>query len=196
MKYSQLSDEKLLRLMDQAQTQALSELYDRYGRLVFSLAWHILGELSASEEVTQDTFLRAWENASSYRPERGKVSTWLARIARNRAIDRLRQQQARRENGLVSLEDIPFFALSDGYHVEGEVALRQEQQRVRWALGQLPREQSEALALAFFGGFTQEEIARALGQPLGTIKTRLRLGMQKLRRLLSEEGPVEGSQAS
>jgi RNA polymerase sigma-70 factor, ECF subfamily len=187
MNYSQIDDKTLLLLMEQSQTRALSELYDRYGKLIFSLAWQILGDVSASEEVTQDTFLRVWENASSYRPELGKVSTWLTQIARNRAIDRLRQKQARRENGLVSLEEIPLFALTDGQQVEGEVELRQQQGRVRWALRQLPREQCEALALAYFRGFTQEQIAQNLDEPLGTIKTRVRLGMRKLRQLLDEE---------
>lgn len=152
-----------------------------------ALALQSTGEPATAEEVTQDTFLSVWQNAASYQPEKGKVSTWLASIARNRSIDLLRRKQARRENNQLSLEEIPSFALPSDEYVENEVELRTRQQLVRQALTQLPRDQRETLALAYFRGMTHAQIAIALNQPLGTVKTCIRLGVQKLRQYLQEE---------
>jgi RNA polymerase sigma-70 factor, ECF subfamily len=187
MDYSLIDDDTLLRLMAYSQPEALSELYNRYSRLIYSLAIKMTGDAGTAEEVTQDVFLRAWENAKTYRPEQAKVRTWLARIARNRAIDMLRRSQARRENQLLSLDDQPFFALPDEHDVEQDIDLKRQQQRVRQALAQLPPDQLEPLALAYYRGFTHEKIAETLDQPLGTIKTRIRLAMRKLRQYLQEE---------
>jgi RNA polymerase sigma-70 factor, ECF subfamily len=187
MDYARFDDTALLRLMARANSEALSELYDRYARLVYGLALQSSGEAAAAEEITQDTFLRAWENAASYQPEKGKVSTWLVSIARYRAIDLLRKKQARRENKHLSLEEMPTFALPDDENVEDEVDLRSRQRLVRLALAQLPEDQREALGLAYFRGMTHAQIAAALKQPLGTVKTRIRLGMQKLRQSLEQD---------
>jgi RNA polymerase sigma-70 factor, ECF subfamily len=187
MDYSRFDDTTLLRLMARSNPEALSELYDRYNRLIYGLSLQATGEQASAEEVTQDTFLRAWENAGAYQSEKGKVSTWLASIARNRSIDLLRRKQARRENSQVSLDELPAFALTDDENVEKKVDRLSIQRRVRQVLAQLPADQRETLALAYFRGMTHEQIAKALDQPLGTVKTRIRLGMQKLRQFLQEE---------
>jgi RNA polymerase sigma-70 factor, ECF subfamily len=186
MDYTGFNDETLVELMVQAKPEALAELYDRYGRLVYRLALAMLNETRSAEDVTQEAFLRAWQHAASYRSEQGKVSTWLTAIARNRAIDILRRRRSRNENGLVSIEEMPSFALPDAQNVEREVDRLNRQQLVRNAIAQLPVEQRITLALAYFGGLTQEQISERLGVPVGTVKTRARLALQKLRRSLSE----------
>ena len=165
---------------------AISELYDRYGRLVFSLAVRIVGDAAVAEEVTQDVFVQVWNKAASFHPDSGKVISWLASVARNRAIDLLRRQRVRPEGHHVSLEDgFPLEEDKDAA-VEPAVDSTLEQQRVRRALLNLPPDQSKALSLAYFQGYTQQEIAALLNEPLGTVKTRIRLAMQKLRQSLVE----------
>lgn len=186
MDYSTFDDESLLRLILHRQEYALSELYDRYGRLVYSIALNALGEPAAAEEVTQDVFLRVWERAETYQSEQGKLINWLVRIARNRSIDLIRRRSVRPEATSIGWEEIGGADPASDQHVEQIVELNQQQRRVRWAVNQLPPEQAEALGLAYFHGLTQKEIAARLGQPLGTVKTRVRLGMLKLRTLLDE----------
>ena len=188
MDYNRLDDETLIRLITQEQAEALGALYDRYSRLVFGLALNALGNPSTAEEVTQDVFLRIWQKADTYRAEQGKVSTWLSRIARNRAIDVLRQQGVRPERRSVEWAEVPAAAVPQVQGPEEEVALALEQQRVRAAVALLPEEQRQVLALAYFQGHSQSQIAELLGQPLGTVKTRVRLAMGKLRQLLSSPG--------
>jgi len=192
VKTSDFNDETLLRLMARSQTDALSELYDRYSRLVFSVAFQTLGSRELAEEVTQDAFLRAWQHAASYQPSQGKVATWLASISRHRAIDVFRSQQVRPEGHSLSWDELPFWGISEanseGNSIEDGLVEAGEGQRVRSALAQLPPDQQKALGLAYFSGMTQEQIAETLGQPLGTVKTRIRLGMQKLRLILG--GPA------
>jgi len=185
--YASLDDQVLMALIAHAQADALSALYDRYGRLVFSLALRIVGDHAAAEEITQDVFLRVWEKAGTYRSEQGSVSTWLTSIARHRAIDVLRRQRSRPERqevdwALVSPEALPSI---NGPEVATEATFRRQQ--VQAALARLPDEQRQVLALAYFRGYTHRQIAEALDQPLGTVKTRIRLAMQKLRRMLQEE---------
>jgi RNA polymerase sigma-70 factor, ECF subfamily len=187
MDTARFDDTTLLRLIARSNSEAMSELYDRYGSLVYGLALQSTGETATAEEVTQETFLSVWQNAASYQPEKGKVRTWLASIARNRSIDLLRRKYSRRENNLYSLEDMPSFALPADENIENELDLHAQQRIVRQALAQLPLEQRQALALAYFRGMTHTQIAHALKQPLGTVKTRIRLGMQKLRQFLQEE---------
>ena len=164
-----------------SQSDALSQLYDRYGRLVFSLAMHITDDEALAEEITQDVFLQVWDKAGSYHPEQGKVLTWLTSVARNRAIDIYRRRSSRPEGHRVMLDDHMWSSLEDGAEVESSVEIHQTQLKVRHALSQLPDEQKKALGLAYFQGMTHQEIAEVLREPLGTIKTRIRLGMQKLR---------------
>jgi RNA polymerase sigma-70 factor (ECF subfamily) len=192
MDFASLDDETLIRYILHARPEALSALYDRYVRLVFSLALHMLGDAATAEEVTQDVFYRVWEKSATYRPEQAKVATWLTSITRYRAIDILRQRGVRAEQHSIGWED-----LSPGFDppapddpAEG-AALHIQAQQVRAAVATLPPDQRIALALAFFQGLSHTEIAQHLGEPLGTVKTRIRLGMLKLRDVLKEM-QVEG----
>jgi RNA polymerase sigma-70 factor (ECF subfamily) len=164
--------------------RALARLYDRYGRLVYSLARGVVGDESAAEEITQDAFARAWARADTYHPEQGRPLTWLMRIARNRAIDELRSRSSRPQPHSISwLEE----ELADGGPdpAEGlELSLRRKQ--VAGAIAALPAEQRKVLALAYFQAYTHREIAGILKQPLGTVKTRLRAAMKRLRAALEE----------
>ena len=185
MNYTAFDDETLLRLIGRSQSEALSELYDRYGRLVYSVAFNATADPGLAEEITQDAFLRVWQHARSFNPRQGKVTTWLTSIARHRAIDLFRRQRSRHEGYAASLEAMLDFELPDeSQNVEASVESGQREIQVRWALGQLPLEQRQVLALAYFRGLTQDRIAQVLSEPLGTVKTRMRLGLQKLRHLL------------
>ena len=185
--YASYGDEKLIALIAQSQEQALAQLYDRYQRLVFSLALAIVNDRETAEEVTLDVFMRVWQKADTYRVEQAKVSTWLTHIARHHAIDILRRRAARLDQSAVHWEDaISNLESSQPDPQESaEVSLRRE--HIQAALNQLPAEQKQALLLAYFGGYTQSQIAELLAQPLGTIKTRLRLAMQKVREFLHQE---------
>jgi RNA polymerase sigma-70 factor (ECF subfamily) len=188
--YSALDDQTLIRLVARAHADALGELYERYSRLVFSLAWNLVGDQATAEEITLDVFTRIWEKAETYRPEQAKVSTWLTSIARYRSIDMLRRRGSRPEQHSVGFAELaPDIAFSaDGPEEAAELAM--QQQRVRAAIAALPSDQKQVLALAYFKGYSHREIAEALNQPLGTVKTRIRLAMQKLRDLLLEEQRV------
>lgn len=187
---TKLDDERLISLIVQSQEQALAQLYDRYHRLVFSLALAIVNDRQTAEEITLDVFMRVWQKASTYRAEQAKVSTWLTHIARHHAIDVLRRQAARIDQSAVSWEDAAPGAESyqDNPRDAVEQSLRRE--RIHAALARLPSEQKQALMLAYFGGYSQQQIAEVLKQPLGTVKTRIRLAMQKLREYLSSEADL------
>ena len=187
MDYTTLDDQTLIGLIIHARAEALSELYDRYGRLVFSLALHSVGDQATAEEITQDVFLRVWQRARQYRADRGKVTTWLTSITRHRAIDQLRRRGSRPEQHSVAWAEISPGAEPSANGPEGSIALSLERQRIRAAIARLPQEQQQVLALAYFQGLSQSEIAETTGQPLGTVKTRIRLGMQKLREALQDE---------
>jgi RNA polymerase sigma-70 factor (ECF subfamily) len=192
--YAKYEDEKLISLIAQAQEAALTQLYDRYNRLVFSLALAIVNDRATAEEITLDVFMRVWQKAGTYRADQSKVSTWLTHIARHHAIDILRRRSVRLDQYAVQWDDATSSAESSGQGPQesAEIALRRE--RVQAALAELPAEQKQALTLAYFGGYTHQQIADILRQPLGTIKTRIRLAMQKLREHLSDEqGPGNAS---
>jgi RNA polymerase sigma-70 factor, ECF subfamily len=185
--YSTLDDASLLRLVARNKSDALGEIYDRYGRLVFSIAYNAISEQTIAEEITQEVFTRVWEKADTYNAQVGKVSTWLVTITRNRVIDELRRRRVRRENNRVAWDLLP---QGQGLIVDGpenDAEIYRLKRLIRDALRSLPKEQQEVLAMAYFQGYTQSEIAGLLGEPLGTIKTRLRLAMQKLRRILANE---------
>ena len=187
LKKSKPDDIQLIHLIAQARQDAIDELYERYKRLVFSVAFTIVGESNVAEEITLDVFVQVWQRAASYRPELSKVSTWMIAITRNHAIDILRWQRSRPEANSIHWEDI---SVQDGplmHNLEEQMEATLKKEKVRKAVAQLPAEQREALALAYFKGYTQSQISAALKQPLGTIKTRIRLGMQKLRKLLEED---------
>lgn len=190
--YKNLEDEVLLKLIALSQENALSELYDRYSRLVYSMAMNSLGESSLAEEVTQDVFLRIWQKADTYLSGQSKVSTWIASITRHRAIDVIRRRKARPEGYLDPWATMEKLDFPEDMDVEEEVETAQQRQRVRQAIAQLPEEQRQALAYAYFQGYTHREIAELLNQPLGTVKTRIRMAMQKLRQYLEDENLTPG----
>jgi RNA polymerase sigma-70 factor (ECF subfamily) len=193
---ARLADADLLAAIAQAQPEALAALYDRYRRLVFSVALAIVADPAAAEEVTLDVFVRAWRSAASYRPDQARVSTWLVRIARNHAIDTWRRRKARPAD----FGPNPLAALaansSPAADPQEAVEVSQRQARVRAAMGQLTHDQRQALELAYFRGYTQRQIAHALQQPLGTVKTRIRLALLKLRDLLRDEQPPRPTSAA
>ena len=170
--------------MVEADETALGALYDRWVRSLYSLVLHLLKDPDEAEDVVEETFWQAWRKAGSYEPSRGAVSTWLLTIGRRKALDRLRARKRSREDlidGERSFADIPSSEPDPSIDVEG-AELREN---VRLALNTLPSEQREVLELGYFSGLSQSEIADVTGQPLGTVKTRMRLAMQKLREPLS-----------
>jgi RNA polymerase sigma-70 factor, ECF subfamily len=173
------------------QPGALDELYSRYSRLVFSLALNMVSDRATAEEITLDVFTRVWEKATTYQVEQAKVSTWLVSITRHRAIDWLRRQSVRLDQSSLSWAEItPEATPQANGNLEQTVEISLRQAQVRAAVAQLPPEQREVLALAYFKGFTHSQIAEKLDQPLGTVKTRVRLAMQKLRVLLETENDL------
>jgi RNA polymerase sigma-70 factor (ECF subfamily) len=184
--FSSLEDRQLLHQIAHGEEAALAALFDRYGGLVYSVALRIIHDRQSAEEIVLDTFTKVWRSGQSYRPDRGNVSTWLTSIARNRAIDHLRRENVRPESVDLTWATIAPTAGSLSREPETTVGRRLVREKVRQALVQLPQEQQEVLALAYFGGFSQQEIADRLQQPLGTVKTRVRLAMQKLHFLLRE----------
>lgn len=186
MSYQEMPDEALLRGIAESDRAALEALYDRYGRRVFALAARMLNDPQASEEVTQDVFLSVWRRVSSYKPGRGKFTTWLFSIAHNRTIDELRRRMrdgnrrtADIDDHLDIKEDLPMPA--------EQIVSQSEHLLVRQALKGLPVAQREVVELSYFGGLTQVEIADRTGQPLGTVKTRMRLALKKLREALRDK---------
>jgi RNA polymerase sigma-70 factor, ECF subfamily len=185
--YTRYDDEKLMSLIARSQEGALAQLYDRYNRLVFSLAFAIVHDRATAEEITLDVFMRVWQKAALYQPGRSKVGTWLTHITRNHAIDVLRRRAARPEQHAVAWDDEG--PRSDPHSrtpaESSEESMQRE--RIRNALDLLPAEQRQAIFLAYFEGYTQSQIAETLRQPLGTVKTRMRLALQKLRDFLQDE---------
>jgi len=185
--YKKLNDESLIRSIAHAQVDALSELYDRYSRLVFSIAYSSTGNQGSAEEITQDVFTRVWEKAKMYDANLAKVSTWLISITRNRSIDELRRIKVRPDLQSLSWAEIVSDQIPQVNGPEELVEQSIRQHVVRKAVKGLPKDQQTALELAYFKGLTHSEIADLLGEPLGTVKTRIRLAMQKLRQTLEKE---------
>ena len=180
------NDTDLVTLLRERPAAGIAALYDRYGRLVFSLALRIVGDRGAAEEITQDVFLRSWRSLDRYQPSQGSLVSWLLSIAHNRAIDELRSRRGKNARREISDEALqPQAAIDAGFD---DALLRGE---VQQALAELPAAQREVIELVFWGGLTRREIADRLELPLGTVHTRLRLGMDKLRgtlrRLFDEE---------
>ena len=187
-----VSDEELLAAVGRRDEAAVAALYDRYGRLAFSLAYRILGDQGAAEDVVQDAFLSVWRRAASFQPGRGSVRTWLLSIVHHRAIDRLRGTagRARRDTALEEVDRVA--ALDDPWR---EVELTLQRDVLKKGLATLPEEQRRTIELAYFGGYTQTEIAGAMGVPIGTVKGRMRIGLQKLRALLGGVGVEQARRA-
>jgi RNA polymerase sigma-70 factor (ECF subfamily) len=177
--YTKLDDSVLVALVARRDEAALGALYDRYSRLVYTLALRVVGERSLAEEIVMDTFVSVWRAAGSFVEERGRFVAWLTSVARHRAIDELRRLNVRPEGSSVELDEA--IKTSGPDLLEDVVDIRQRRDMVRGVLAQLPDAQRQALELAYFGGLTQQEIADKTNTPLGTVKTRMRLGMLKMR---------------
>ena len=177
-----LSDEAVVALMARSDDIALAELYDRFGRIAWGLALRVLRDDELAEDAVQDAFLSAWRTASRFVPERGSARTWLLTLVHRRAVDVVRRQERRRAEPLEHAREPASGAADDA------AILRLERERVQTALAQLPDREREAIELAYYGGFTQSELAERLGQPLGTIKSRMFAGLKRLRELLAESG--------
>jgi RNA polymerase sigma-70 factor (ECF subfamily) len=173
-------DGALLRRITAGDGEALLALHRRYVNLVYSMAWRVLQDAGLAEEVTQDVFLKLWQKGQSYDPARGSFSGWLLSVTRFAAIDRLR-----REGRRPTADELPGGESRDGAALEAllptDHAAWERGQHLRLLLGQLPADQRQVIELAYFGGLTHSELAEALGVPLGTVKGRLRLGLEKLR---------------
>jgi len=180
-------DESLMRLIIERQSAALGVLYDRYGRRVFSLAFQVTSDGAVAGEITQEVCLQVWNKAETYQAAQGKVTTWITSVARHRAIDALRRKGARPEGHQVDFEEGDGPELVEPTGVEEQVEFTQRSLTVRRAIAHLPPEQQKALSLAYFKGMTHQEIAELTGEPLGTVKTRIRLAMLKLRQILPDD---------
>jgi RNA polymerase sigma-70 factor (ECF subfamily) len=178
--------EEIIARIARGERGALRSAYDSFAGRAMAIALRILGSTEEAEEVVQDTFVEIWRRAAEYRPQRGTPGAWIAAMARSRAIDRLRER-TRAESTMRTLASEP---PRDPEPPPSESAVRrQERTRLRAALTLLPAEQRRTVELAYFGGLTQSEIARATGEALGTVKTRIRLGMEKLAEALLEARP-------
>lgn len=175
------TDAELMRLCQQYPQEGIATLYDRYGRLVFSVALRIVGDRRVAEEITQDVFVTCWRHADRYEAERSNLMTWLLRVTRNRAIDELRSRRHQQQQHEVQINETDFLN-----RVSEQEDQRVLQMTVREALTDLPPAQREVIELLYFSGLTRQEAATQLQSPLGTIHTRLRLGMQKLRQALAD----------
>jgi RNA polymerase sigma-70 factor (ECF subfamily) len=185
--YATAPDDRLVLALESRDQKALETLYDRYGDYVYSVCLRMVGDVQLAEDLTQEVFLRLWRRPDLYDVERGRFVTWLLSVARNRGIDERRSRGRRFKH-----ESPPSLAAEEslaaaGTEGEDTAVLSEERVVVQRALAKLPPEQQLAIRLAYFGGYTQQEIALGLNQPLGTVKTRIRLGMQKLRLLLIDQ---------
>ena len=181
--YARLADEELMQAVQGGDPVAFETIYDRHGGAAFSLAYRIVGTRSAAEDATQDAFLAIWRSRVRYQRDRGSVRNWVLGIVHNRTIDALRRNQvhATRRADAEGIEEREAAAeLTDV-----EAFRREEQRQVRAAIDTLPEPQVRVIELAYFGGFTHNQIAEMLGEPVGTVKGRMRLGLDKLRRELS-----------
>ena len=179
-----LSDEAVVALAARSDEVALAELYDRFGRIAYGLALRVLRDSALAEDAVQEAFLVVWRSAARFVPERGSARTWILTLVHRRAVDLVRREERRRT------EPIESAAEPAGEGAEELAWLRLERERVQDALRRLPDQQREALELAYYGGYSQSELADRLGQPLGTIKSRMFAGLARLRELL--ENPEEG----
>lgn len=199
----QANDVALLAAVAEGDQAALASLYDRHGGLAYGLAMRIVGEPELGEEVVQEAFLKVWRRAGSFDPDRASVVTWLVTITRNCAIDSLRREKSQplaRSVPLVRTDGSevamsggePDDPRSDGASLARDpadvVAVHERARRIRAAVDRLPPAQRTAIQLAYFGGLSHSEIAGTLGEPVGTVKTRIFHGMRKLRDLLDEAG--------
>jgi RNA polymerase sigma-70 factor (ECF subfamily) len=177
------SDEALVALAARGEEGALAEIYDRFGRVAYGLALRIVRDPALAEDAVQDAFVSVWRSAARFSPERAKASTWILTFVHRRAVDLVRREERRRA------EPIEGAPAGEVPAADEAAWLRLERERVQAALRALPDQQREAIELAYYGGFTQSELADRLGQPLGTIKSRMYAGLGRLRELLADPLP-------
>jgi RNA polymerase sigma-70 factor (ECF subfamily) len=184
-----LADEDLMQLVRRGEARAFEVLYERHSGAAFSLAYRMCGSRGSAEDVTQEAFLAIWRSGARYDRTRGSVRSWVLGIVHNRAIDSLRRAMVhdRRRASDEGLEE----RFEAGERTEVEVARRDEARSVRELIEELPEEQSRVIQLAYYGGFTHTEIADMLETPIGTVKGRMRLGLEKLRGRLQGMGLSE-----
>jgi RNA polymerase sigma-70 factor (ECF subfamily) len=184
-KAERLADEELMPLIGEKNPGAFEVFYDRHGGVAYSLAYRIVGERGAAEDVVQEAFISIWRSGARYDAARGSVRTWMLGIVRNRAIDFLRSKAGRAPK--LDFDDDSILEHRPAEQLTDSEALRRETaQEVRGALDELPGEQAKVIQLAYFGGFSHSEIAGMLSVPLGTVKGRMRLGLEKIRGELAE----------
>ena len=183
--YLLLADEDLISLVETGDAEAFAALYDRHSRAAFSLAYRMMGERQASEDLAQDAFIKVWRGAASYRAERGSVRTWILSIVHNRGIDQIRSRASRRTMQDKVEASAPKSAPSEAF---AETWRNSQREEVREALNTLPQEQLQILEVAYFSGYTHVEIAEQLDLPLGTVKGLMRLGLHKIRGFFQARG--------
>jgi RNA polymerase sigma-70 factor (ECF subfamily) len=184
------ADEDLMALVRRGDARAFEVIYDRHCDVAFSLAYRVCGTRAAAEEVVQEAFLALWRSGARYDHARGSVRTWVLAIVHHRAIDALRRSAGFQRRHL--LDDSVAETVQAPERTDAEVARLDEAREIRAALDDLPAEQSRVIELAFYGGYTHSEIAELLGAPIGTIKGRMRLGMDKMRASLEAAGVAVG----
>jgi RNA polymerase sigma-70 factor, ECF subfamily len=184
-KAERLADEELMPWIAKKDPEAFEVFYDRHGGAGYSLAYRILGERSAAEDCIQEAFISIWKSGARFDRTRGSVRSWTLSIVRNRAIDALRSKAGKAPK-LTFDDDAILEARPAEEHTEAEVMAAETADEVRGALSQLPSDQSKVIELAYFGGFSQSEIAGMLNVPLGTVKGRMRLGLEKIRGEMAE----------
>jgi RNA polymerase sigma-70 factor, ECF subfamily len=185
--YLLLADEDLISFVQANDPQAFATVYDRHGRAAYSLAYRMMGERQAAEDLVQDAFLKVWRAAGSYRTERGSVRTWILSIVHNRGIDQLRSRASRRRTQEKIEASAPTSQPSEAF---AQTWRNSQREQVREALKTLPQEQLKIVELAYFSGYTHMEIAELLGLPLGTVKGRMRLGLKKVKDYFGAQGMV------
>ncbi len=187
--YSSLADEDLMACLEAGETGAFAVLYDRHSRAAYSLAYRMMGERQAAEDLLQDAFLKVWRSSGAYRAERGSVRTWVLSVVHNRGVDQIRSAASRRrtqEKATVSAEAAQ--ATVQQSEAFDETWRNSRREQVITALKTLPPEQIRVLELAYFSGYTHVEIANLLDVPLGTVKGRMRLGLKKVREFFDSKG--------
>jgi RNA polymerase sigma-70 factor (ECF subfamily) len=184
-KAERLADEELMPLIAERDPEAFEVFYDRHGGAAFSLAYRIVGDRGTAEDVTQEAFISIWRSGARFDRTRGSVRAWTLGIVRNRGIDALRRSAGKAPK-LTFDDDAALEREPAAEATEDEALRRREADELRGVLRELPADQAKVIQLAFFGGFTHSEIARMLGMPLGTVKGRMRLGMEKIRTQLAE----------
>ena len=177
-RYPLLADEDLISLVGDGDAEAFALLYDRHSRAAYSLAYRLMNGRQAAEDLLQDSFIKVWRSAGGYRVGRGSVRTWILSIVRNRAIDQFRSDASRRRTRDEVEASTPTSYPSEAF---AETWRNTQQEQMREVLKMLPQEQLRILELAYFSGYTHVEIAERLSLPLGTVKGRMRLGLEKLR---------------